>query len=351
MKKTCIIIPTYNQEESTIRCFDSVSKNTENYKIIWVDNGSDKKSVDKVKNFLDNESVPYKLIRNEKNLGFIKATNQGIKESLVSDCDYVVFMNNDIEVYSEWLDRIIKIANKDKKNGIIGPISSNGTWMQSIDYLPKQYPDIFSSIPKYKNNPEIYSNIVKNKYQGVTREIFSHVAFFCTLLKRETVEDVGYLSEELGMGYFDDNDYCERALRKGWKIFICADVFVLHSHGKTFKNKFSHDEKMKIYNKNKKIFEKKFNKGGYDKPIDEIDDIGELRLEVKRLKESVKKEKFNYRKLLRLTGGKLKNNTRENILIRIFRFWKLKKLYIKYKNKIFFGLLSPRKFLKKYFKI
>lgn len=334
MGKTFIIIPTYNQEDSTIRCFDSISINTKDYEIIWIDNGSSFESHEKVKEFLDKKNISYKLIQNKENLGFVKAMNQGIKESLKNNCDFIAFMNNDVEVYFGWLDRLKKVLEKDDRNGIVGPISSNGTWMQSIDYLPMQYPDIFFDIPEYNNDPKAYSEIIEKKYDNLSKEVFFHIAFFCTLLKRSTVEDIGYLSEELGMGYFDDNDYCERALIKGWRIFICADVFVFHSHGETFKSKFSYDEKMKMFNQNKDIFEKKFNKGKYEKPIDNIENLGVLRLELKRLRGNVGKKTFKKceKDDLTLIKKKLEEVSKENRMIKRSKFWKLRNAYLKMKK-------------------
>ena len=38
---TAIIIPTYGQEDYTVRCFESIREHTDDYSLIWVDNGSD----------------------------------------------------------------------------------------------------------------------------------------------------------------------------------------------------------------------------------------------------------------------------------------------------------------------
>ena len=300
-KETYIIIPTFGNEGSTIRCFESIGKHTDNYKIIWVDNGSGEDSINKVKDSLEANNVCYELISNKENLGFIGGTNAGIKKALGSDCGYIAFVNNDIEVYEGWLDRMKKVLDNDPKNGIVGPISSAGTGLQAVNTIPIQYSMIFGDLPRYKNNPQEYSEIIKNKYKGVSKEVFNNVAFFCTLLKRELVDDVGLLSEELGIGYFDDNDYCERALQKGWRIFLCADVFVFHNHGQTFKSKFTQEKKMEMFNRNKEIFEKKFNRGKYEKEIDELDDLNELRL-------FLKKKNFEIERL----GAIIENNKIKN---------------------------------------
>ena len=46
--KADIIVPTFNQEDHTIRCFDSLREYTDNYRLIWADDGSTKESREKV---------------------------------------------------------------------------------------------------------------------------------------------------------------------------------------------------------------------------------------------------------------------------------------------------------------
>lgn len=330
MKKTCIIITTYNQDDSTIRCIESISDHTKNYEIIWVDNGSGEESIKNVKSILESNNVPYRLISNKINLGFVKGTNQGIKEALRCECDYFAFVNNDIEVYEGWLDTLIGVAEQDEKIGIVGPISSVGTGLQAVNNLPHQYPDIFSDIPKYDNNPKDFSGIIKNRYSGVNKEILTNIAFFCALLRRSAVEDVGLLDEGYGMGYFDDNDYCERLLLGGWKIFIAAEVFVFHNHGKTFKSEFEQTNILRMFNQNKNIFEKKFAKGKFETSVENIDDIGALRLEIKRLREKIDNYKQIFKSDKDITELKMAYE-----MIQCSRLWKLRTIFFKCKNKLF----------------
>ena len=39
-----IIIPTYENEDLTVACFESIKKNTKDFRILWVDNGSKNKT-------------------------------------------------------------------------------------------------------------------------------------------------------------------------------------------------------------------------------------------------------------------------------------------------------------------
>nr|NQU93921.1 glycosyltransferase [Bacteroidota bacterium] len=105
--KISIVVPTYNNEEYTIRCMNSIRKHSDDYVILWIDDGSSRESVEQVQQFLDNESIPYELLAKDKNSGFAKSVNLGLARALELGSDYVVIQNNDTEVYADWLVRMI----------------------------------------------------------------------------------------------------------------------------------------------------------------------------------------------------------------------------------------------------
>lgn len=255
--KACIIIPTWNSEDYTIRCFESIYKNTENFLLVWVDNGSKKESRKKVEKYVDESGIPCKKIFNDENLGFVKATNQGMKFAMTQKVDYLVLQNNDTEVFKGWLDGMIKTAESREDIGIVGPLASPSHGWQDINNLYKKRLDEFADLPKYENNPQEYAETIRKKYAGEKMEVYPNVAFFCTLFKRDLVEKIGYLSEDFGIGFSDDDDYCARALEAGYKIYLAKDVFVFHNHRTTFKENFSEEEIKKMGEKNREILKKK----------------------------------------------------------------------------------------------
>lgn len=256
IKRTYIITPTWNNADYTVRCFESVFRNTENYKIIWVDNGSEKEDVEKVKNFLEENNVPHIAILNDENLGFVKGTNQGMNLAIKDSADYVVLLNNDTEVFDGWLERMIAVADSNKKIGIVGPLASPSHGWQDINNLRKKRPDEFSDLPEYNNDPEKYAQIIKAKYDKQSMEVYPNVAFFCTLIKKEVLDKVGVLSEDYGLGFGDDDDYCSRALDAGYKIYLAKDVFIFHNHRTTFKKHFTEEQIKEMGKKNQEILKK-----------------------------------------------------------------------------------------------
>ncbi|MDB5387171.1 MAG: glycosyl transferase family 2, partial [Planctomycetaceae bacterium] len=58
---------------------------------------------------------------------------------------------------------------------------------------------------------------------------------FCLLIKRAVYATIGPLDEQFGIGNFEDDDYCRRALQAGFKAVICKGAFVHHFGGTTFR--------------------------------------------------------------------------------------------------------------------
>jgi GT2 family glycosyltransferase len=202
-----IIIPSWNMSEYAINCLLSIKANSFNYRVIFVDNGSEENEFERVNEVL--QKMPHLLIQNETNLGFIKATNAGIK---ASDAPFIILMNNDTEAVTMWLQKLMNPLRKVKEAGLSGPLTT------TVDSWQGRYP--------------------KGRRGFILREK-GMLAFFCTMIKREVIEKVGLLDEVFGVGFGDDDDYCHRALNAGFKLALVQDLVIPHHHRSTFKSLYS----------------------------------------------------------------------------------------------------------------
>jgi GT2 family glycosyltransferase len=55
------------------------------------------------------------------------------------------------------------------------------------------------------------------------------------MIRREAWEDVGPFDERFFPGMYEDNDWCDRALAKGWGLVIAPGVYIHHHGQQTFK--------------------------------------------------------------------------------------------------------------------
>jgi GT2 family glycosyltransferase len=111
-----IVIPTNNRGDLTVKCIQSIYKNTRGFafETIIVDNAS----ADGTREFLQKVGHIVRTILNPTNLGFARACNQG---AAAARGRYVLFLNNDTEVHPGWLGPLVEIAQADSKVGMVGP--------------------------------------------------------------------------------------------------------------------------------------------------------------------------------------------------------------------------------------
>ncbi len=215
-----IIALSFNQLKYTKSFVQSVLEFTKiSFELILVDNGSNKETVDFLKD-LSTKDERIKIIFNEENYGFPKGVNQGIK---AAKGDYILIANNDIIVTDGWLERMVEVAEADNQIAIVGPMSNSVSGVQ----LEREatYPDIekmyeYAMENKQKNSGQIFQ--------------FPRVAFLCTLIKKEVIEKIGGLDERFSPGNFEDDDFCLRTQIAGYKTVIAKDVFIHHFGSKSF---------------------------------------------------------------------------------------------------------------------
>jgi O-antigen biosynthesis protein len=253
MNRTAIICPTFNNDEYTIKCFDSILNNTNDYVLIWVDNNSDIISVNNVFSYFKKHKNKF-FIRNDKNYGFVKAVNIGIKKAIKLSCKEICIVNNDIEVYCNWLENFREALYSDEKIVCVGGISS-------AKHQWQYYEKVFSLLGIEKPVKDYTDNLdLANKLNYLKTNVkkVSGVAFFCTLFKSNIFNEIGLLSEDYGVGLGDDVDFCKRIKLHGNCCALSLNTYIHHNHRTTFNSLYDEKQIDEIKNKHKKILKNKF---------------------------------------------------------------------------------------------
>ncbi len=98
--KVSIVVPNWNGMRFVGMCLDSLAQlDFEGHEVIVVDNGS----VDGSREMIEKQYPWVRLLKMPDNMGFAIACNEGIK---ASNAEYIVLLNNDIEVTSDWLKEL-----------------------------------------------------------------------------------------------------------------------------------------------------------------------------------------------------------------------------------------------------
>jgi len=222
VKKCDIIIPVWNELEYTKRCIRRLKECTDYpYRIIVVDNASERSTEEYLENL--NQTFPgLILIRNNVNLGFVKAINQGM---VASSGEYVCLLNNDTLVTKGWLGNMVKVAEIPHETiGIVSP-ASNVFGMKSRDGKAGEWQEIDGG-------------------RG-----------FCMLIKRELIARIGLFDEVFGPGYFEEKDFSRRALSAGYISARAKASFVYHEDKVSFDRMKNREE---IFKQNEEIFNKRW---------------------------------------------------------------------------------------------
>lgn len=204
-----IAIPNWNQSKLAVACLQSIRAHTTDYRLIFVDNGSDAHEFAIIDAELQRH--PHLLVRNRRNLGFVKAVNQGL---CLSTAAYVVLLNNDTEVAPGWIEKL-QAPFADSRVGAVGPVTTTTDCWQGREPVQPGYRLISAT---------------------------SMLAFFCVMFSRQCVNDVGLLDESFGVGLADDDDYCKRIHDEGYHLALAQDLLIVHHHRSTFKQLYSNDQ-------------------------------------------------------------------------------------------------------------
>lgn len=228
-----IIIPVYNQHDMTDECIQAVRENTSDYELIIIDNGSEPAIKKPFTGFVDTT-----VIRNEKNLGFPVAVNQGIR---AANGDIIILLNNDVIVTPGWSERLVKwlyaekievtelgdsepaYIDKYQPFSIVGPCTNYAAGIQGVTT------GIYNSIAELNDEAREWSE----SYDGAIEEV-NFVIGFCMVFKKSLYDEIGEFDESLWPCSCEEIDFCFKTIEAGHKIGVAYDVYVHHFGSQTF---------------------------------------------------------------------------------------------------------------------
>lgn len=244
-----IIIVNYNTKEHLLKCLESVFRQSKesNYGIFVIDNGSTDGSADEVRRLYPSIN----LIRNERNNGFAKAVNQGLK--IAVDSRYHLVLNSDAILSDEYLKRLLKFLDNHPQVAIATGqlLDIDGSLQYSFDNIPTLFSEIVGKgvlrfiFPKKYSNKRVFcpdSDFGRNKdsdggkveQDGPSNRFIEveSVIGAAMLVSQKAIGDIGLLDEDYFL-FLEETDWCYRMRRKGWLIAFLPDVKTHHFQGQT----------------------------------------------------------------------------------------------------------------------
>jgi hypothetical protein len=175
-----------------------------------------------------NEFPRVRLIRNQRNIGYAAANNQGIR---ASKGDYIMLLNPDAWVQKGCLQSLARFLDGNPRAAAAAArlLNPDGSLQQSVRSFPAPLPLIFDALGLARLFPR---SRVLAAYRmtwwdhSEVRQVDQPMAS-ALMLRRKALDEVGLFDERFPL-YFNDVDLCLRLKRAGWKIFYLPHAVCVH---------------------------------------------------------------------------------------------------------------------------
>ncbi len=225
--KVSIIIPTKNALALTKKCICSARRYTDypNFEIVVLDNASDDpeflKYLEKEQSDNRVKVIHYKKVFNHSEMNNIAAA--------YVDSEFVLFMNNDIEIISEkWLEQLVATAHIDKAIAVVGGLllypdrrvqhggiilGLYGTAAHAHKYTYSELTGYFSRLHSLQ------------EMSGITAAL--------ALVRRSSFEHIGGFNSNRYPTSYNDVDLCIRLRKEKYRCIYNPMVRAIHYESKT----------------------------------------------------------------------------------------------------------------------
>lgn len=247
-----VIVPIYNGYDYLVKLFEDLRKTELKMRIILVDDKSPDERVHQLEREYADKYDNVILIESEENYGFVKSVNRGLE---IAE-GHVALVNTDTELPSGWLERLMYPIIFGKNIGTTTPYTNSGTIFS--------FPNMGVNNHIYRGldveTIDSYFRMLKPRYVSAPTGVG-----FCMGMNKHAIKEVGFLDyETYDRGYAEENDWCQKAIKKGYRNVQVENLFVYHKHGGSFLS----DEKKQLIEQHLKKLKERF--PNYDGQVSEF---------------------------------------------------------------------------------
>ncbi|MCB9032291.1 MAG: glycosyltransferase family 2 protein [Chitinophagales bacterium] len=202
--KIGIVTITYNSAKVIDGFLNSTLNQTHTNFILYIIDNISKDNTLEIINQYQDERI--KIIANQKNVGVAAGNNQGIKQALQDNCNYILIINNDVEFEYTMFEKLL-FQMQALDCSLIAP---------KMMYHPETHLIWWAGthFNKYNGNKTKHIGIQeedKGQYDTICQVDYAPTA--CVLLKKEVIDDVGLMDEKY-FAYYDDTDFFYRIYKQ-----------------------------------------------------------------------------------------------------------------------------------------
>ncbi len=224
-----VVIVNFNKYEDTFACVESIKKSNVSvfYNIILVDNCSSNNSFEELQKIADNKNVF--LLQSAENNGYCAGNNVGIKFALKEFApEYIWILNPDTLVDKDAMQNLYNFARTKNALGILGArlvyypdtqylqAFGGGDFKIQKNGLLAPSPHIYHLQPSTTKLPdEVQLDLIIGASMFIPQKIFT---------------TCGLMNERFHL-YSDENEFCLRVTKFGFKHYATSNATVYHKEG------------------------------------------------------------------------------------------------------------------------
>jgi GT2 family glycosyltransferase len=192
-------------------------------------------------------TIQLHLIENPENVGFGRANNQAFA---LTKAPLLFLLNSDAELRERACDILIARLEGDDRIGACGPriVNPDGSLQVSAwRNPPTAWATLLSGLKLYKLLPRRTSGelLLGGHWMHDRRREVGMLGGAAIVVRRHMIEQVGGFDERFHM-YGEDNEWCLRIRRAGWRLLFEPDAVVMHHGGRSAALRWTDLEKLRV---------------------------------------------------------------------------------------------------------
>lgn len=225
-----IIIVSWNVQERLRINLESlqVAIKDNQIEIIVIDNAS----TDGTVAMLEQEFPRVQLIKNQKNMGFARACNQGLKQAQGRLC---LLLNPDMKVLPTSLAQLQHWCDSHPEADVVGPklVDSAGVVIPHVRRFPT-WRDQLAIILKLPHLfPGVLNRYLYREFDYTQAAQVDSIRGACLVIRQESLKRFGLLDERYFL-WFEEVDYCRTVVKKGGHVWYTPAAQVIDYVGQSF---------------------------------------------------------------------------------------------------------------------
>ena len=265
-----VIVPVYNAADDVEVCIERLKTYTSSdVPILFINDASTDPRIASLLDVAAREPN-MQVLHNDTNLGFTRTINLGLTETGRSD---VIILNSDARVTPGWLEGMAFAARSEPSIATVTAMSDRAGAFSA----PNAGND--NVLPVNVDEPT-YARAFRRHSLGLYPKVPTGNGF-CMYISRACIDEIGPLdAEAFPRGYGEENDFCMRAQRAGWRHVIDDRTYVFHDRSKSFG-----EAKTELMSAGRKIIDQRYPE--YKKAIQVFSNDGKIMLARLRAKHAL----------------------------------------------------------------